>query len=607
MQALGGPAAAAAAVGAVCAPPPSAANSSHSNHSSLPFVSNHQEAATEDHEEEAEDECCCTAEIRPIASLEDFLSRMEELSGLRRELVPLFLSLPSCSTWATEERETAGARPRRRAQRKALRTMRELLAALQAIPEDEDGFKALPMSDGSSSAEEDNCKENKTFDDSKQKQLLQPLLQLQPHSKVVRRSFGYTIAELLKDIYFVLNGEDALINDYFPKLHPNFTNEVHSVVSMLQRATKSNDPQDQPIPFQCFVTDRDGTINNYCATYNSSFQSLYNAVFLSRFVLPSSAPEHINTNDNANNVQKQQTKTKKKVIHPIIMTSAPLSGLCAVSVNPSHSMIYAGSKGREFLDLSGRLHKSFIDPRKQRLLDKLNAKLEALVALPQYEKFTMIGSGLQEKFGQTTIARQDTNRSVPVEESLAWLSTVRQVVDLVELEEAEAKEQRQPLSNHKSDKEEAEEEEAEGQEEAERNKTRPQDHQKNFMIEDTGLDIEIILTIEDNSNASVVRDFHKGDGLAFLCEELGLSMQRGPHLVCGDTSSDVPMLEEALRHCPRQTFAVFVTKEEALRRRVREAFLKQRREEEGQREENVVFVSEPDVLVTALNVFARLH
>ncbi|KAL6040996.1 Trehalose 6-phosphate synthase [Balamuthia mandrillaris] len=604
MQALGGPA---AAVGAVCAPP-SAANS-HSIHSSLPLVSNqhpHQEAATEDHEEEEDDECCCTAaEVRPIASLEDFLSRMEELSGLRRELVPLFLSLPSCSTWATEERETAGARPRRRAQRKALRAMRELLAALQAIPEDEDGFKALPMSDGSSSAEEDNCKENKV-DDSKQKQLLQPLLQLQPHSKVVRRSFGYTIAELLKDIHFVLNGEDALINDYFPKLHPNFTNEVHSVVSMLQRATQSNDPQDQPIPFQCFVTDRDGTINNYCATYNSSFQSLYNAVFLSRFVLPSSsAPEHINTNDNANNVQKQQTKTKKKVIHPIIMTSAPLSGLCAVSVNPSHSMIYAGSKGREFLDLSGRLHKSFIDPRKQRLLDKLNAKLEALVALPQYEKFTMIGSGLQEKFGQTTIARQDTNRSVPVEESLAWLSTVRQVVDQVELEEAEAKakEQCQPLFDHKEEVEE----EAEGQEEAERNKTRPQGHQKNFMIEDTGLDIEIILTIEDNSNASVVRDFHKGDGLAFLCEELGLSMQRGPHLVCGDTSSDVPMLEEALRHCPRQTFAVFVTKEEALRRRVREAFFKQRREEEeGEREENVVFVSEPDVLVTALNVFARL-
>lgn len=37
--------------------------------------------------------------------------------------------------------------------------------------------------------------------------------------------------------------------------------------------------------FQNLITDRDGTINNYCGRYKSSIQSAYNSVFLSCFAL----------------------------------------------------------------------------------------------------------------------------------------------------------------------------------------------------------------------------------------------------------------------------------------------------------------------------------
>ena len=35
--------------------------------------------------------------------------------------------------------------------------------------------------------------------------------------------------------------------------------------------------------FHNLITDRDGTINNYCGRYKSSVQSAYNSIFLSRF------------------------------------------------------------------------------------------------------------------------------------------------------------------------------------------------------------------------------------------------------------------------------------------------------------------------------------
>ena len=113
---------------------------------------------------------------------------------------------------------------------------------------------------------------------------------------------------------------------------------------------------------------------------------------------------------------------------------------------------------------------------------------------------------------------------------------------------------------------------------------------ENFKIEDTGLDIEIILTVADGSTG--LKDFDKKEAIKFLNRELGLNMESGPHLICGDTGSDLPMLEAAMEKSI-DTWSVFVTKDPQLI------------EKAGTVCPNLVIVPEPDMLITILNQLAK--
>lgn len=316
----------------------------------------------------------------------------------------------------------------------------------------------------------------------------------------------YEINETRKDIFYLEEGEKTFL-ELLSDLHPDFDEHVAAGHELLSG-----------LALNCLITDRDGTINNYCARYLTSIQSIYNSVFLSRFAL-------------------------NKVRQPVILTSAPLDGLIEISVNPEGKIYYAASKGRECLDLEGRTRRLPISVDKQAAIDALNERLTGLVAQPEYEKFTLIGSGLQFKFGQSTVARQDIGKSIDADESQAFLETLKSLA--TELDP---------------------------------------DH-KNFRIEDTGLDVEIILTIETSGDG--LKDFDKGDGVKFLNTELGLDMFRGPHLICGDTGSDVPMLEAAMELAP-DTRAIYVTDNEDLAKRVKGITT------------NALIVPEPDMLVTIL-------
>ena len=316
----------------------------------------------------------------------------------------------------------------------------------------------------------------------------------------------YEINELRKDVFYLEKGEEAFM-EYLADLHPGFDEHVAAGRELLDG-----------LELNTLITDRDGTINNYCARYLTSIQSLYNAVFFSRFAL-------------------------SRVNIPVILTSAPLEGLIEISVNPERKIYYAASKGRECLDLEGRTRRLAVSPEKQAAVDILNARLTELTSRPEYEKFTLIGSGLQFKFGQTTVARQDIGRSVDAAESERFIALLREIVAELDPEA------------------------------------------RNFRIEDTGLDVEIILTVETACDG--LKDFDKGDGVKFLNSELDFQMFRGPHLICGDTGSDVPMLEAALELAP-DTRAIYVTRNEDLARQVKGLT------------SNVVIVPEPDMLVTIL-------
>ncbi len=300
----------------------------------------------------------------------------------------------------------------------------------------------------------------------------------------INMDFTYEIDELEKDIVFLERPENEFYV-FLDNYYEGFQKAVDKTAEFLDGFEINN-----------FITDRDGTINNYCSRYLSSVQSVYNAVFLTGFA---------------------REKTKNSVI----LTSAPLAGpgLIELSVNPEGVFIYAGSKGREYMDKSGEKGTMEIEPEKREMLRKLNEKLIELTENPEYAIFKLIGSGLQFKFGQTTAARQDIKESISKEKSLEFLEKIKNIVKEIDPE----------------------------------NKT--------FRIEDTGRDVEIILTIESEGE---VKDFDKGDGVKLLNERLDLQLSSGGNLVCGDTVSDLPMVEAAVKKAPERTKAFFVTNDGSL-------------------------------------------
>ncbi len=322
---------------------------------------------------------------------------------------------------------------------------------------------------------------------------------------------SYEIRELKKDTYYLEHGEDYFI-DYISKLYNRFDRHVMKGLEFLDN-----------LHFNCFITDRDGTTNNYCGHYRSSIQPVYNAVFLSRFA-------------------------SLCTDHPIFITSAPLKnfGIIDVSVNPDNVFIYAGSKGREFLDLDLTEHRAFIPQDKQVQFDQLAKKVSELEKNPEFEKFFYVGSGFQLKFGQLTIARQDVTNSIAEDESTDLLRNVTAIVREID-----------PDSSV-------------------------------FKILDTGRDIEVILMIDGENG---LKDFDKGDGLKFIDSRINLNLDKGPHLVCGDTASDIPMLEAVLDYTD-DVYAIFVSKDVELARKV------------SQLCPNTLIVPSPDILLTILGVAA---
>jgi len=328
-------------------------------------------------------------------------------------------------------------------------------------------------------------------------------------------TLDYERTELEKDIFFLQSaaGREDDFLDYLATHNRElgrtraFADELEETVRFLR-----------DVPIVNFISDRDGTVNNYCGRYRSSHQSIWNAAYLTRFV-------------------------RQRPAAPVILTSAPLfaDGLLELTAMPAGSTDYAGSKGREYHSRSGEEGAMEIGDEKAAALDDLNRRLDDLVSREEYRAFGVIGSGMQHKFGQTTVARQDIHGSIPEDRSQAFVDEVTNLV-------------------HDLDPDGT-----------------------TFGIEDTGKDIEIMLTVEGQ------REFTKGDGIGFLDERLGLDLATGPNLICGDTWSDLPMVELAAeRSGPDGTAAVFVTTDDELRSAVADAVSRSH------------FVSAPDVLVTAL-------
>lgn len=329
------------------------------------------------------------------------------------------------------------------------------------------------------------------------------------HNTQVKLNLFYEISELQKDIYYLLHKEQDFY-EYLSFLNPNFFKQIADGKDFLANNK-----------FKNLISDRDGTVNNYCGRYNSSIQSIYNAVFLSRYAIYSAE-------------------------NTVILTSAPLKnvGLLDMSVSPDNLFIYAGSKGREYLDKNNNEHYLSIDSEKQKILDKLNNEIDNLLNNEEYQIFSLIGSGFQKKFGQTTIARQDIYNSIPPDISESFFNQIINLVNYID------------------------------------------PNKKYLSIEDTGLDIEIILNINNEDNE--LKDFDKGDGVEFLDRNIPLNINKLGAIICGDTKSDIPMLTTTIKKT-NNVAAIFVTNDDNLKESINNICA------------NSYFVSSPDILITLLN------
>ena len=338
--------------------------------------------------------------------------------------------------------------------------------------------------------------------------------------KTIFLDMTYEIEELKKDLYFIGHSQNEFY-DYLEKLHTDFFKQIQEGEKMLKG-----------IHFNNFITDRDGTVNNYCGRYQSSIQSLYNALFLTHFA-------------------------GRCAHNSIILTSAPLEniGLIDISLNPKNVFIYAGSKGREYIDTQGRRGQMALGKEEHDMLALLNKRLTHLVSRPDYEIFSLIGSGLQFKYGSATISRQNIYNSISQEESEKFFHVIKNMVYEIDPEE------------------------------------------KFFRIEDTGMDIEIILTFKKDDNLKTfntdrLEAFNKGDGVHFLNNELNLIMEKGPNLICGDTKADVSMVAFSMEKTT-DTWSIFVTEDKELQKEVMKICPRS------------FFVSKPDILVSLLNNLSK--
>ena len=252
--------------------------------------------------------------------------------------------------------------------------------------------------------------------------------------------------------------------------------------------------------FARFITDRDGTVNGYCARYATAVQPAWAALCLTRFV-------------------------ESCCERSVMLTAGPLRGpgIVDLSTMPAGAMVLAASKGREYRREDGDEGAQPLPEAGAAALERFTTAVTSLHAEERYRIFAYVGSGLQIKHGMVAVGYQDTAGTVPRELAAEYRRR---------LEEAIA----------------------------------GSDPDRTLLgVEDTGREMEVALREGSDGH----HGFDKGDGVQWLDSALRLQLAGNRVLVCGDTASDVPMVERATALGARVT-AIFAGAGEAVRERVGE-------------------------------------
>lgn len=63
--------------------------------------------------------------------------------------------------------------------------------------------------------------------------------------------------------------------------------------------------------------------------------------------------------------------------------------------------------------------------------------------------------------------------------------------------------------------------------------------------------------------------FNKGHGIALMIDHIHCKLSEGNILVCGDSETDLPMLEVCLGRNPLNVYTIWVTRKDALKEKVK--------------------------------------
>ncbi|XGW08849.1 hypothetical protein V3C99_011288 [Haemonchus contortus] len=232
-----------------------------------------------------------------------------------------------------------------------------------------------------------------------------------------------------------------------------------------------------------------------------------------------------------------------------ILTTAPMMhvGVLDVSTIPPGYYYYGASAGREwFIDPTNKFKDTSIPEKHLQLLDQVFQLIQQLLERQEFRMFTWVGSGLQKHYGHVTIAHQDIYGSVNNQVSEELFEEIHHIVSMLD-----------PDSTV-------------------------------LEVKTSKLDIKIVL-----KGKGTEEPFNKGDGIRMLCEKMKCDLKEGNILVCGDSATDLPMLEECLTRNPSGVYTIWVTTDEPLQQKVRDLC-------GSHNNTNIAFVSCPEVLLGAM-------
>lgn len=208
----------------------------------------------------------------------------------------------------------------------------------------------------------------------------------------------------------------------------------------------------------------------------------------------------------------------------VVLTAGPLknTGILDLVCVPDGYLIFGGSWGQEWVLMGDHIvnDKQFSDENKAALSELAN-RIDRLLKKLEFCQFRMVGSGFQRKVDRVTIGHQNVSQDINEATQKELLSEIYNILHEVDPKHS-------ILTVHESD-----------------------------------LDIEIILRTGD------AKAFNKADGIRLIMEQDRRNIHEGNILVCGDTASDLPMVEYTIKENPN-TFAIFVNPRDDVRARLEE-------------------------------------